>query len=172
MRVELYEYRSGPQSYPRYYTAWRRRWPWEKTKMKENPRPRPPCTQTREERISRSLPVGSIAARISRDRGAPRRRRGCPTAETPGRYTISLLGSTSIIACSRDKHQDRRFHTVRERVSAERSAVPQRDVLALRSIGTTRKPSGYTPPRYSIGDDHAPSMLHGDTFKAPGLTGT
>ena len=98
-------------------------------------------TQTREERISRS------PRRVHRGTNFPRSRRaapppGMPDRRNPGtRYTIwgiSLLGSTSIIACSRDKHQDRRFHTVRERVSAERSAVPQRDVLALRSIGTTR----------------------------------
>ena len=109
--------------------------------MGENQNERKPpaeTTQTREERISRS------PRRVHRGTNFPRSRRaapppGMPDRRNPGtRYTISLLGSTSIIACSRDKHQDRRFHTVRERVSAERSAVPQRDVIALRSIGTTR----------------------------------
>lgn len=105
-------------------------------KMKENPAETTP--QTREERISRS------PLRVHRGTNFPRSRRAAPPPGMPDRrnpgtiHDLAYLGSTSIIACSRDKHQDRRFHTVRERVSAERSAVPQRDVLALRSIGTTR----------------------------------
>lgn len=162
--------RPAQRAYPPLpYTAWRKRGHGRTTKderklSKTRPRHHSgPAPGTHLE-ISPSGPSRHESPAIEARRAPPP---GMPDRRNPGRYTISDQHRSS-----RDKHQDRRFHTVRERVSAERSAVPQRDVLALRSIGTTRKPSGYTPPRYSIGDDHAPSMLHGDTFKAPGLTGT
>ena len=104
--------------------------------MKENPAETTP--QTREERISRS------PRRVHRGTNFPRSRRAAPPPGMPDRRnpgTIHDLASRINIdhrVQPRDKHQDRRFHTVRERVSAERSAVPQRDVIALRSIGTTR----------------------------------
>ena len=80
MRVELYEYRSGPQSYahvtirPGENDA---RWPWEgKPKMKENPAE---TTQTREERISRS------PRRVHRGTNFPRSRRAAPPPGMPDR---------------------------------------------------------------------------------------
>ena len=112
--------------------------------MGENQNERKPPAETTLHPDARGTHLEIPPRRVHRGTNFPRSRRaapppGMPDRRNPGtRYTISLLGSTSIIACSRDKHQDRRFHTVRERVSAERSAVPQRDVIALRSIGTTR----------------------------------
>ena len=131
--------RSGARaaSYPPLpYTAWRKRGHGRTTKderklSKTRPRHHSgPAPGTHLE-ISPSGPSRHESPAIE---ARPRRRApGMPDRRNPGRYTISDQHRSS-----RDKHQDRRFHTVRERVSAERSAVPQRDVIALRSIGTTR----------------------------------
>ena len=78
MRVELYEYRSGPQSYAHVTIR-----PGEndghgrKPKMKENPAETTP--QTREERISRS------PRRVHRGTNFPRSRRAAPPPGMPDR---------------------------------------------------------------------------------------
>ena len=79
MRVELYEYRSGPQSYAHVTIR-----PGENDgpmgeipKMKENPAETTP--QTREERISRS------PRRVHRGTNFPRSRRAAPPPGMPDR---------------------------------------------------------------------------------------